>query len=411
MPILENGSFYYDFSVIQAIFLNPNGWFARKGVPSGSYSKHFINLGQAHRFQVPQADLSILDFVPMKINVKTLPGIPKLGPGKKVLALCLLWFIFITFLHHVRNGGHSTENALKVGFLPITCHLIVPVAKTHLAATDLAFDAVKFSAWPEMIEALRGGELDLTFILAPIAIALFEQDVPIRIVLLGHRDGTALVVRNDPAFSDLKDLANKTVAIPIRFSMQNLALRRLWKEAGLSVSVLDTVELPPPDMPSALASGGIDGYIVGEPYAAQAELAGTGRVLYHMKDVWPGFISSVVVVRKDLYQERKEEVDRLLREFYRQAHWIDKHRVEAARIAAPVYGLPESLIEYVLTRPPDRVSYRDIIPRPAEFSEISRLMVKEGLLTKAISGEELVDLSWFDSRKSIHGGKTVGLSK
>jgi NitT/TauT family transport system substrate-binding protein len=324
---------------------------------------------------------------------------PNIGPGMRVVLACVLWTLLITCLHSWRNGNSGRDAALRVGFLPITCHLICPVTWKHLESTDLSFRAVKFSSWPEMIEALRGGELDVAFILAPIAIALRQQGVPIKIVLLGHRDGTALVVRDDPAIRDMHDLSGRTVAIPIRFSTQHLALRRLCSEAGVPIDTLNLVELPPPDMPSAVAAGAIDAYIVGEPYAAQSELAGTGRVLRHMKDARPGFISSVVVVREEVLADRAR-ISPLLTDFYRESRWIEQNRYEAARIAAPVYGLPISLLRYVLNTPPDRVSYADIIPCPEEFRSLGREMVEAGLLEEAPSGEQLVDVSWCEKESS-----------
>ncbi len=318
----------------------------------------------------------------------------RLSVGRLILVGVGLWLVIVTGAHfHFQQSG-KMGSALRVGYLPITCHLLVPVSWHDLQGTEMAFEAVKFSAWPEMIEALRGGELDVTFILAPIALALIEQGVPIKIVMLGHRDGTALVAVKRPDVNGLRALKGKPLGIPIRFSMQNLALRMLWKRQGLPWGELDTVEIPPPDMPSALAAGGIQGYIVGEPYAAQAELEGTGRVLYQMKDVWPGFISSVVVVSQEAMEKKGDRIVALLKEFQRQSLWIEGHREEAAAIGAQVYGLSEELIKYVLTTPPDRVSYKDLLPRPAEFDQIGRLMIEAGLVKSVPSGEEALDLSW-----------------
>ena len=66
-------------------------------------------------------------------------------------------------------------------------------------------------------------------------------------------------------------------------------------------------------MPGALATKAIDAYFIGEPHAAKAELDGTGRVLYHAKDIWPKFISCVLVVTERLIRERPEVVRDLVR--------------------------------------------------------------------------------------------------
>ena len=135
---------------------------------------------------------------------------------------------------------------------------------------------------------------------------LREQGVPVKIVYLGHRDGSEIVVRKSSTATSLADLRGKTFAIPSRYSNQNLVLQKLLEDQGVALSDIEIVELPPPQMPSALAGGSIDAYFIGEPFAARAELDGTGRVLYYAKDIWPRFISCVLVVSETLIAERPD---------------------------------------------------------------------------------------------------------
>ena len=320
------------------------------------------------------------------------------GPGGRAIFFTLMWLVFITVLHDLKqppaSDAQGVEAALKVGFLPITCHLICPVTEDRLRGSDREFRTVKFSSWPDMIDAVRGGEIDIAFILAPIAIALREQGVPVRIVLLGHRDGTALVVNRASGITRIAQLEGRRVGIPIRFSTQNLELLKLCEAAGVNTNHMEVLEIPPPDMPAALDSGGIDAYIVGEPYAAQAELAGTGRVLAEMRDVAPGFISSVIIVREPVMKRYPRRVHGLIREFAVSAKWIEGHRHQAAIIGAEAYGLPEKLLDHVLTSPSDRVSYDNLVPDPAEIGAIGADMVHWKLLQHVPPGREMIDLSW-----------------
>jgi len=43
------------------------------------------------------------------------------------------------------------------------------------------------------------------------------------------------------------------------------------EDQGMEPGDINFVDLPPPDMPSALAAGAIDAYFIGEPHAAKAE--------------------------------------------------------------------------------------------------------------------------------------------
>ena len=119
--------------------------------------------------------------------------------------------------------------------------------------------------------------------IAPLAMKLREQGVPVKIVYLGHRDGSTVIVRKDLPAQSLRDLRGKTFAIPSKYSNQYLVIRKLMEDQGVGPDEIKFVELPPPDMPGAIAAKAIDAYFVGEPHAAKAELDGSGRVLYHVR--------------------------------------------------------------------------------------------------------------------------------
>src|SRR5260370_38572121 len=105
-------------------------------------------------------------------------------------------------------------------------------------------EPVRFNGWPELKETFLAGDLEATFILAPMAIALREQGVPIKIVYLGHRDGTAMMVRKDSLIYRIEDLRGKTVAVPNRFSNQRLLLFKAFKERGLRIQDMNLIEMP-----------------------------------------------------------------------------------------------------------------------------------------------------------------------
>ena len=263
-----------------------------------------------------------------------------------------------------RGVGRSGRETLAVGFLPVTCHLTCPVTD-YASKTSLAtrFESQRFTDFPTVVETLKSGRLDATFMIAPLAMKLREQGVKVRIAYLGHRDGSTVMVRKDLPAKSLKDLAGRVFAIPSKYSNQYLVIRKLMKDEGVDPGAIRFVELPPPDMPGALASKAIDAYFIGEPHAARAELDGSGRVLYHAKDIWPRFISCVLVVTERLIAERPAVVRDLVRGIAESGEWAETHRVDAARLVAPYFRQDESLIRYVLTQPPDRVSYRMLTPR------------------------------------------------
>ena len=88
--------------------------------------------------------------------------------------------------------------------------------------------------------------------IAPLAMKLREQGVPVKILYLGHRDGSTVMVRKDLPATSLRDLRGKTFAIPSKYSNQNLVIHKLMEDQGVKPEEIKFVELPPPDMPGAL---------------------------------------------------------------------------------------------------------------------------------------------------------------
>ncbi len=297
------------------------------------------------------------------------------------------------------QGG--VRNEFTVGFLPVTCHLTCPVTSwiSEHGTAGTKFMAQKFTDFPSMKEALVARKIDATFMIVPLAMKLVADGAPVRIVYLGHRDGTALVVAADSPMKEFADLRGKTVAIPSRFSNQNLLMHRMMKQHGMGPTDITLKELPPPEHPSALAARAIDAYIIGEPHAAKAEMEGFGRVLYQAGELWPGFISCGLVVRQELIEERPELVQELVNGIAASGEWLDEdlatgaqHRKDAAIVVGKMfYNQKPELLEFVLTRPLDRVKYTDLVPPRDRFDEIMDLAVEMGVIPTRMAFEEYCD--------------------
>ncbi|MGH9768063.1 MAG: ABC transporter substrate-binding protein [Blastocatellia bacterium] len=264
---------------------------------------------------------------------------------------------------------------------------------TRTSATT-RFESQRFQDFPTIVESIKSGRLEATFMIAPLAMKLREQGVPVKILYLGHRDGSTVMVQKGSTAKSLRDLRGKVFAIPSKYSNQNLVIHKLMENQGVKPDEIDFVEVPPPDMPGLLATKAIDAYFIGEPHAAKAELDGTGRVLYHAKDIWPRFISCVLVVHEKLIKERREVVRDLVRGIAESGEWAETHRLEAAAVAAPYFRQDEKVVRYVLTQPPDRVSYRMLTPTDEDLQQVHDMALKAGILEKPIEMKDLIDRSF-----------------
>lgn len=254
---------------------------------------------------------------------------------------------------------------------------------------------MRFNGFPEIKESLIAGYLPATFMLAPMAMALREQGVPIKIVYLGHRDGTALMVHKDSGIWSVLDLRGKRVAIPNRFSNQYLLLLKALQDQGMSIKDVEMVEMPPPDMPASLYAKAVDAISSGEPFMAQTEMDGYGRVLYQAKDIWPNFISCVLVVSQKTIDEHPEWVQQLVDGIARSGLWLEggmDHRMAAAQaVATGYYNQDPRLLRFVLSKPPDRVRYDNLRLAREDFQHIADLALKAGVLKRPMRFEEYAD--------------------
>ena len=261
-----------------------------------------------------------------------------------------------------------------------------------------------FQGFPEIKEALISNRVQAAFIVAPLAIALRAQGVPIKVVYLGHRYGSAMVVRKDGPVRTVADLRGRTVAIPSRFSDERLMLFRAMQRWGLKPGDIHMVEMAPPDVSGALAAGAIDGFIMGEPFPSQAEMAGYGRVLFQAREYWPDYMSCILVVRQDLIDKRPDVVQTLVDGIARSGLWLDKgkpQRDDAADfVGRYYYNQKPALLRWALTKPMDRVVYSPLAPRKADFDMVRDLMIQTGVLKKKIAFSDYTDTRFSDNARS-----------
>jgi NitT/TauT family transport system substrate-binding protein len=321
------------------------------------------------------------------------------------------WLLVISGLHAWLNVNWAAvfndyrptaRRKITVAYLPVTCQLTCPVTDyiSKYSTAGEEFLPRMFQGLPEIKEALISNRVQAAFIVAPLALALKAQGVPIKIVYLGHRYGSAVVVRKDGPIHTVADVRGKTIAIPSRFSDERLLLLRAMKTWGVKPSEIKMVEMAPPDVSGALAAHAIDAFVMGEPFPSQAEMAGFGRVLFQARDYWPDYMSCILVVRQELIDTRPDVVQVLVDGIARSGLWLDTskpHREDAADFVGRFYyNQKPALLRWALTKPMDRVTYSPLAPRKADFDMVRDLMIETGVLNKKLEFEEYTDTRFSD---------------
>jgi NitT/TauT family transport system substrate-binding protein len=299
----------------------------------------------------------------------------------------------------------KNENSLVVGGLPVTCNLTLPVAcvaKATINSTAPAgdprfeFEYNKYNGWPEIKESLMTGRIQAGYMLAPLVMDLADKNIPVKIVALGHRSGAVIMVRSESPYQTFRQLAGKRIAIPSRFAVDFLFLRRLLAQENMRVEELEIVEMPPPDMPAALYANAVDAYCTGEPFGAAAQQAGYARPLRMTRDEWPKYICCVLTVREELIAENPALVQDLVNHVLGAGTWLDQqqaNREKAVQIAAgrQYFNQDPKIIRFVMENPTDRVTYGDLRMIRTEFEELMQLSLQAGTIKQPIAYEKYVD--------------------
>ena len=320
------------------------------------------------------------------------------------------WTAGISTLHgylnvnwtELSNSFRSRDRiqTLVVAGLPVTCNLTLPVAcvarDLDRTSTRANFEYKRYNGWPEIKEALISGQVNAAYMLAPLVMDLASKDVPVKIVSLGHRSGAVIMVRTDSPYRKFKDLTGKRVAIPSRFATDYLFLRKMLAKEGMSINDVRIVEMAPPDMPAAIYARAVDAYCVGEPFGASAQRAGFAVPLRMTRDEWPNYICCVLTVRQELIDQNPGLVQDLVNYVQGAGQWLDAerdHRARAVGIAASheYFNQDRAILQYVMDKPTDRVTYGDLRMIQDEFEEMMQLSLQAGTLKSHIAFERYID--------------------
>jgi len=304
----------------------------------------------------------------------SVPRTTKLATGS------IIWVLLISVLHFSLNFENTKRRVIKMGYMPVITNLAAPILD-HVSkeGAGIRYKAIKFASFAEMAESLRNGEIDVAFMIAPLSIVLRQQGEDVKIIYIGNRHESTLVARTDLNVTKLRDLIGKTIAIPMRYSGHNISILDLIEKENLTGQI-NVVEMNPPDMAAALASGSLDAYYVGEPFAAQTLMSGHSKLVFHVEEVWNKFICNVAVVRNDLIKKEPNLVQDIVSGAARSGMWASEKPDEAIKIAAKYWNQSIKLLEYAFGTPANRILYDTYVPKESEMQEMAELMKKYRLL-------------------------------
>lgn len=263
---------------------------------------------------------------------------------------------------------------LRLGYVPLTdaAPLIVAAELGFAAEEGLSLDLIRLQSWAQSRDMLGMGGIDAAHMLVPLPIAqalglglayprfdlvmvlsVGGQAICVSAALAlamragGHGFGFGDPIAARAALAQVVPGALR-IGVPFPFSTQAELVRR-WLSGSDLEGRMSIHTVPPPLMADALATGEVDAFCVGEPWASYAVERGVGALVLAGGAIWASPPEKGLVLTRDFAEGRPEETGRLMRAVWRACRWLDvpENRTTAAEILSrPDYlNLPPELSE------------------------------------------------------------------
>jgi NitT/TauT family transport system substrate-binding protein len=193
--------------------------------------------------------------------------------------------------------------------------------------------------------ALLAGSLDMCGTTLAHAIYSASLGQPVVVVAALCNKCSALVVKNDGPVHRVADLRGLKIGY-VPGSMHEILLRETLAHHGLSPEtdvLLTRVDFF--DMGLALAGGGIDAFLSGEPFPTLAVDQGYGRILAHpYYDDSVGTINAAMLVTQRTLEENPQMVQTLVRAHALATEFLQNHPRQWLQKASD-FGTAEGILE------------------------------------------------------------------
>lgn len=243
---------------------------------------------------------------------------------------------------------------LKLGFVPLldSAPLAVAVEAGYFESEGLHVELHREASWSSIRDKLLFGLLDGAHMLAPLPLAcslgLGSVHKPVVTSLALGLNGNAMTLGR-PLYDELQSLSGQdrpgpaalaralrqlldtrssdrqiTLATVFPYSMHHYLLRHWLSLGNIDPDCdLNLVVVPPDMMVSALNSGEVQGYCVGEPYNGLAVREGIGHIAFTGHDLWPEAPEKVFGVTAQWADTYPDTHERVVRALLKACQWLD----------------------------------------------------------------------------------------
>jgi NitT/TauT family transport system substrate-binding protein len=200
---------------------------------------------------------------------------------------------------------------------------------------DVKVQELFFQSSSDIVTALMTEKADLAWMTTAEAVQMVEKEPSLKIIyLLDYSNGAdAIIGRN---IKSPKDLKGKTVARE-NVLYEKILLQAYLNKAGLKESDVKIKDMVAAEAATAFATKQVDAAVTFEPYLTKAAKQGAGETIFSSKNT--NLVADAIVVRQNLIQSRKAEVQNYLKAVDKATKLINGGNPDALKIAADKMGV------------------------------------------------------------------------
>lgn len=306
----------------------------------------------------------------------------------------------------------SGKVRLRMAHIQITDHLVLGVLKHLISKGDLKpktfeLETQCMGGWNPVQGALESGAVDGACVLAPIAMDLYGYGVPIRLVLLAHKNGS-IFVRNktgtyEPPYVDF--FRGKTFYIPHKLSIHHMLAHLFFERVGLrpglagegKCDVIFEIVAPVKMQELMQSNAEVGGFMVAEPLGTRAIASSAAQLQFLSSELWENHPCCVVAMQQSFIDAYPDAVYEFTEMFIEAGKYVHNKPDIAAEIGVNFLdpdkqlGLKATILKNVL-KEAHGIKTGDLLPDIAALKQMHAYMHERMGIGTAIDMSQFVDL-------------------
>ena len=319
-------------------------------------------------------------------------------------------------ISHESRITSSGKVKLKAIHIQITDHLTLGVLKGLIKNSEITpkhfeLETECLQSWNAVAKALENKTADAAFVLAPLAMDLFNYGVPLKLILFAHKNGSICVKNKLGSEEEGADFyRDKSFYIPHTMSIHNMLGHVFFKNLGLNPGVTGQkdvdvkFEVVAPIKMGEFMTGNQEagGFLVAEPLGTKAIAAGTAEQQFLSSELWENHPCCVLAVQEEFIQNYPDAVQEFVKYLVQAGKVIDEKPNFAAEIAVEFLdpkkelGLKVPILKNVLTEPKG-IKTNNLYPVKGDLDFIQKYMHNNMGIGSIVDLDKFLDLRFADA--------------